>query len=206
MSYLFYYFYNLKNLKFFSMNTQNIINMDYMFEMCNELNIIPYNVKNNKSINKYPNKIDILVKVEEDDVYRENYFLDYYEGLDYQNYKKHYYNCLKELNDDNTELYFNNIKYKYHKVFTPKNEGEYNIKLKFYVNLTDCSYMFINCKNIIKINFISFNTSLIRKMNNMFLGCNNLKELDLSSLNTKKVTDMSGMFFYCDNLNNLNLS
>ena len=68
------------------MNTQNIINMDYMFEMCNELNIIPYNVKNNKSINKYPNEIDILVKVEEDDVYRENYFLDYYEGLDYQNY------------------------------------------------------------------------------------------------------------------------
>jgi len=206
MSYLFYCCYNLENLTFFSMNTKNVINMDYMFEMCNELKIRPYNVKNNKSINKYPNEIDILVKVEENDVNKEIYFIDNYEGLDFQNYKKHYHDCLKELNDDNTELYFNNTKYKYHKVFTPKNKGEYNIKLKFYVNLTDCSYMFTNCENVIKINFISFNTSLVRKMNNMFLGCFNLKELDLSSFNTRKVTDMSGMFSYCDNLNNLNLS
>ena len=64
---------------------------------------------------------------------------------------KHRYYGYKELNNINTELYINDIKKGYKKYFIPEKEGEYNIKLKFNINLTDCSYMFAGCEKIINI-------------------------------------------------------
>ena len=59
--------------------------------------------------------------------------------------------------------------------------------------------MFVGCKNIIDINFISFNTSWIKNMKYLFNGCQNLKTINnLSSFDTKNVTDMSNMFFGCN--------
>ena len=83
--------------------------------------------------------------INKNDINKEIYFLNEY-------------NNIKELNDKNAELYINNIKKEYKKYFIPEKEGKYNIKLKFNINLTNCSYMFSNCVNITKINFISFNT------------------------------------------------
>ena len=206
MSYMLYYCYNLKNLKLFCLNYKNIIDMDYMFEMCNELKEIPYINKNNKSVNKYTNEINIVIKIEEDDVNKEISFFGYYND------------GLKKLNNENTELFINNKKYKYQKNFIPKKAEVYDIKLKFNIVLSDCNYMFSNCENIIKINFInfnknlnyldlsSFNTQNVTNMNSMFYNCVNLNNLDLSFFNTKNVTDMRYMFYNCVNLNNLDLS
>lgn len=44
------------------------------------------------------------------------------------------------------------------------------------------------------INLSSFDTSNITDMSWMFLDCAKLKNLDLSSFDTSKVTDMSSMF------------
>ena len=149
--------------------------------------------KNNKSINKYENEINIVIGISEYDINTKIEFLCNNDSF-------------KELNNMNTELFFKNKKHKYQKNFFPKNEGVYNIKLKFNTILTDCSYMFSNCKNIVEINFINFNTLKIRNMYRMFYGCVNLEKLDLSSFNTKNVVNMSEMFSYCESLDNLDLS
>ena len=73
-------------------------------------------------------------------------------------------NHFKELNELNSEIYINDKLYKYSKYFKPEKEGEYKIKLKFYINLTNCDYMFAGCNNIINIDFISFNTKSITNM------------------------------------------
>ena len=202
ISYMFYCCYKLKNLKLFHLNTQNSINIDYIFDYSCIVNRKPFNIK---SYNKYSNEIDIIIKVYKNHINKKTYFLDNYES-EYYDEIKHFHDGLKELNDKNTELYINNIKYKYKKYFIPKEEGEYKIKLKFNINLTDCSYMFAKCNNIIHIDFICFNSKYIRTMNRMFYCCNLLNNLDLSSFDTKNVTDMSYMFYFCEYLNNLDIS
>jgi len=155
---------------------------------------IDKNKEKNKIENNKWNEINILMSINENDKNHKIYILN-----------KDINNATK-LNEINSELYINNIKKIYKQYFVPEKKGEYNIKLKFNINLTDCCSMFENCKNIIQINFIYFNTSYVKNMNHMFHGCINLNNLDLSSFNTKNVTDMSEMFSHCYILNNLDLS
>ena len=130
MSYMFYCCYNLKNLNLFDLNNQNNINMDYIFDKCHILNIDSFNIK---SINKYSNEIDIIIKVEKSDINNKIYFLDNFDSNNNYDETKHFHDGLKELNDKNTELYINNIKYKY-KNINIKNilflKKKKNIKLK----------------------------------------------------------------------------
>ena len=78
----------------------------------------------------------------------------------------------------NTELFINNQKYEYQKYFIPQKEGVYDILLKFNINLTDCSFMFYGCKNIIKIDLSLFNSNKVKDMKNMFYGCSNLIDIN----------------------------
>ena len=88
----------------------------------------------NKKINK-TNEIKLSVKINKDDINKDIYFLDNTDGT--YNEIKHYHDNLKELNESNTELYINDIKYKYKKYFKPDKEGIYIIKLKIntYINI-----------------------------------------------------------------------
>ena len=87
-------------------------------------------------------KINITINIDKNDVNKNIYFLDnYYYDENYD--KKYTHDHLKELNENNTELYINNNKMeKYEKYFIPKEKGEYKIELRFNIYLTDCSYMF----------------------------------------------------------------
>ena len=62
----------------------------------------------------------------------------------------------KELNKLNAKLFINNKEFEYNKYFIPKNIGKYIIKLKFNINLTDCSYMFADCKKYYQNKFYFF--------------------------------------------------
>ena len=77
--------------------------------------------KNNEIFNigtylKYPldelnkNEIKIKLEINKNDINKEIYFLDNTNGFNKGN--KHYHDNLKELNELNTELYINNVKYK----------------------------------------------------------------------------------------------
>ena len=142
------------------------------------------------------NEIKILVNINKNDINTKIYFLD----------KENKNKKFEELNDTNTQLYINNIKNKYKNYFEPETEGEYNIKLKFNIELTDSSYMFAFCNKITQIDFIYFNTKYITSMKYMFHKCKNLKYINLLIFDTQNVIDMSDMFSFCENLNNLDLS
>ena len=202
MSYMFYNCYNLKyiNLSFFEF--RNNVNINYFFNV-NGPKIINSNMKNyqmEKINNKYENEIDILVKVDKNEVNQKIYFLDNFLNL----------NMFKMNNDlrlFNPKIFINEKKYeKYQNYFIPEKEGEYNIKVKFDINLINCEYMFYGCKNIIKINFKRFNTNSVTNMSSMFSDCENIKILNLSHFETKNVTNMSYMFSACSNLENIDLS
>ena len=145
------------------------------------------------------NKINIKLKINEEDINKKIYFLDNYEE------NGHFHTHLKELNELNTEVYINNNKSKYEKYIIAKEKGIYDIKLKINTKLTDCSYMFFNCKNIIKIDFISFNTNDVVNMNYMFCKCN-INDINLLSFDIRNVISMRAMFAFCKFLNNINLS
>ena len=229
MSEMFSFCYQLNNIDLSSFNINNVKNMNFIFDYCyklkniksfyfnidnindfNDINIkskiVPFNTKYNKYIIKYLNEIQILIQIKKDDINKEIYFLDNYDEFDWYNETKHSHNGLEELNAKNTELYVNQNKLEFKKYFIPKIEGEYNIKLKFNIDLKDCSYMFAKCDKIKEINFIRLNTSLVRNMHKMFSDCSNLTNLDLSSFDTRNVNNMRDMFYHCEKLNKLDLS
>jgi len=154
-------------------------------------------------INEFINKeeINILIDIQKEEINRDIYFLDNFseEKLFFNN------NHLKELNEINTELCVNNKLCKFKKYFKPEKEGKYNIKLKFNNSLTDCSYMFAGCNNIINIDFTTFSTKNINNMEYMFCGCK-FKSINLFSFDTQNVINMNHMFYDCSNLNELDLS
>ena len=202
------------------MNYNNIIIND-INQINNENNIQKKFAYIDNMYNKINNnEIKLTVKIEKDDINEKIYFLDNTDGNIYVRLEVneesekglneikefHQHDFLKELNESNTELYINNKKYKFEKYFIPEKEGEYNILLKINIFMTDCSFMFYKCNNIINIDLSSFNSQNVTKMISMFEECSNLININLSSFNTQNVTEMIGMFNKCFELKNIDLS
>ena len=164
------------------------------------------NTKTSKSFNE-TNEINIIVKIEKSgDLNKKIYFLDNTNDSLDRSLDKAPHSYLSELNQNNTELFIDNKQYQYQKYFKPSKLKNYEIKLKFTKNLTDCSHMFFYCTHIIYIDFSNFKTDSIINMSNMFCYCTELTDLNLSSFNTENVKDMSNMFAYCSNLKSIDLS
>ena len=78
--------------------------------------------------------------------------------------------------------------------------------------LTNMNGIFCDCKSLIKIEFISIDTSKVKDMSYMFSGCNSLEYLDLTNFDTSNVEYMEGMFCGClqlkeiKGINNFNTS
>ena len=70
-----------------------------------------------------------------------------------------------------------------------KNINIKNILLKFNILMTDCSFMFYGCKNIINIDLSSFNTQNVTNMGCMFFDCSNLKEVKLNKNYGSEIQD-----------------
>ena len=128
----------------------------------------------------------------------------------YDKEKKDAFGFDNKLNDkeiiENCELYINNKKTDFCFQFKFPEEGNYNIKIILDQPLSNTSFLFYNCKNLISIDLSNFNTSYVEDMKWMFANCTNLTELDLSNFNTKNVINMGRMFFNCPLLNNLDIS
>ena len=104
--------------------------------------------------------------------------------------------CIIEINNEN---------YQFSYIHKFDKEGKYIIKYIFKNILTNCTYMFADCLNIINLDLSNFNTEKITNMSCMFLGCASLKNLNLSNINTINVTNISKMFSFCSSLANLDL-
>ena len=198
---------NLLNNKIIGIHKAGAINCKY-----NKGTYLKYPINdfinkiNNENKIDVNNEIEIEIKIDKSDINKKIYFIDNTDYIEYKSNIKHYHDNLKELNELNTELYINNNKYKYEKYFRPDKIGIYKIKLKFKINIKDCSFMFAGCENIININFKNFNTKNINNMRYMFTGCINIEKLDLSSFDTSNVKDMEGMFGEYNNLSYFDLA
>ena len=171
--------------------------------LSNEKENYSNNFDNNENISQKKNEIIIIIKIDENDINKDIYFLD---NIDDELTIKPEHDKLEEMNESNTDLYINNIKYKYQKYLNFEKEGEYHIKIKLKFLMKDCSFMFYNCKNIINIDLSNFDTSNIINMERMFCCCENLININLSNFETKNVTSMRSMFYNCKKIKDLNLS
>ena len=72
--------------------------------------------------------------------------------------------------------------------------------------VTNMEHMFNRCSGLTSLDVSSFNTENVTNMTCIFLGCSGLISLDVSHFNTKKVTDMSCMFYECGKLTSLDVS
>ena len=150
------------------------------------------------------NEILISIKIEDSDFNKNIYFLNNIEYKD--NKKSKTKNDLFELTNKNTELFINNIKYKFQKFFIPRKVGIYQIKLKLSFNINNCYKMFYNCNNIISIDLSFFDSSKVTNTSYMFSRCNNLLYINLSNFDASKIKNMSYMFSHCGKLVNIDLS
>ena len=72
--------------------------------------------------------------------------------------------------------------------------------------VTDMSFMFVQCGSLKELDLSGFDTSQVTDMNSMFDGCRSLVKLDVSSFDTSQVTDMCYMFARCGSLEKLDVS
>ena len=61
-------------------------------------------------------------------------------------------------------------------------------------DMTDASYMFYECENLIHLDLSRFDTSKVTNMSYMFWDCMRMESLDVSNFNTSNVVNMCGMF------------
>ena len=76
--------------------------------------------------------------------------------------------------------------------------GENTIDFLIEGKLTNMNFMFRGCFTLIKVELISFDTSLVESMKSMFQWCMLLKEIEgINNMKTSNVKDMSMMFQGC---------
>ena len=137
----------------------------------------------------------ITLNISEKEINKNIYFLN---GTDNQNMAKN--EEIINLKKEDCDLFINDDLYEFNSSFKPEKKGEYKIKLLFKKRLKNCSYMFNNCDNIIKLDLSLFNSSEIMNMHYMFGKCHFLNEINLTSFKTDKVINMSYLFNKCSNL------
>ena len=146
------------------------------------------------------NEISLSLKVYKKDITKKVHFLFNSDSIEEE------VDILKELNDSNTKLFINDKEFKYEKFFEPEKEGIYKVKLIFNFYMTNCNYMFYNCRNILDLDLSSFCTKEVTSMLGMFFGCSSLTFIDLTGFNTSKVKTMKRMFSCCNSLQKIDLS
>ena len=122
----------------------------------------PLNIINNEiRITEYAGKEEVKYGIS---------FLGY---KDYNNESKinQNHDDIESLNENNTELYINDKKYKFQKYFKPEEVGIYSIKIKFNKDIKDLSSMFAHFSNILNIDLSSFNPINAINMSSMLFCC-----------------------------------
>ena len=152
------------------------------------------------------NEILLTLQIDEPQIGKKVYFLDNTYKKDDDNIIIELHDNLKEMNELNTELFINDIKYKFNKYFIPEKTGEVIIKIKLHFLIENCSHMFDNCANIKTIDLSSLNSKNVTNMSYMFSDCIILNNIYLSSFNTSKVTNMSYLFHNCRCLKSIDLT
>ena len=190
--------YDNKNLNYHTIHNINVLNKnnDYMIQDLNKIN--GENNINNKFqlISDVYNKMNTKVYNEIEIVYETN------------NKKsiKVFDSIFVKNNKDKCKIIYKDKEYDLKEKFEINEENIKDnlltIKLKGIKNITDASYMFNTCYQLISLpNLKNWNIYKITSMDHMFASCESLKSLTgISDWDTSNVKDMSTMFYCCKNL------
>ena len=150
-------------------------------------------IVNSKKTKKPNNYIKAVYLIKKEDINKKINILNYNQNK-------------KEKISEFCEIYFNEKKINFTYEYNFKKEGEYSFTFLFNKKLTDSSYLFNKCSNLISIDLSNFNSEEITNMKSMFSECKLLKNIDLSNFKTDKVINMNSMFSDCSSLEYLDLS
>lgn len=84
-------------------------------------------------------------------------------------------------------------------------KGKHTVKYEFN-NLTDCSYFFYDCTNLVDIDLFALESEKVTNMDSMFKNCVRLEHIDLTAFNTSNVTNMKDMFCSCEIMKSLDVT
>ena len=164
-------------------------------------NIYAIKIKKNFQKDVHPinkiNKDEIIIR------YKINYLytLKIFDSEFVKNNKKHCKIIFNNIEQDLVDIL--QIKYNYNFMNNYELTNKYiEIKLKGMENITDMSYMFYKCSNLLSVSNISnLDTSKVKNMSCLFYDCESLLSLpEILNWNTSKVIDMSYMFYNCTSL------
>ena len=118
----------------------------------------------------------------------------------------YYIELIDKLNENNNNLRNLKIIEIKNGIYKPEISGILSSKIIFKKNLNSLNNLFINNKELIKVNFTNLNMSDVGSMKSTFSGCSNLDEISFEGINTNKLTKMENTFENCINLKKLDLS
>ncbi len=190
---------NIKFINFNIFNTSYITNMKNMFEGCINLKEIDLSLFNTSDVEDMYGMFSECLNLKEIN-------LSSFNTSNVKDMQAMFANCLnlKEINltsfnttnvENMNEMFLGCYKLK-----------EINLSSFNTINVKYMGAMFTDCKNLKEINLSSFNTTNVEDMNDMFNDCINLEEIDFSSFNTINVKDISSMFSSCLSLKKIDLS
>ena len=104
-------------------------------------------------------------------------------------------NDFQKLN--NFDIYINDEKIKYSKIYDFQGVGKNIIKYILYEDL-NMNNMFKDIQTLISINLTSFNNASITSLINSFENCSNLKSFNINGFNTNKIKSLKKIFYNAD--------
>ena len=223
MSYMFYYCDNISRLDLNSWDVSSVTTMKSMFNGCSSLTWLDLSNWNTNKVANISYMFYNCSKLENLDLSNWNTnkvtninFIFYncnklnqlylswwnFSNLSLSSYNPFYYSTIKRLDLSNATFSWS----MYDVFYNMTNLEEINLSGADMSNVTNMSYMFYNCSNLVDIKWLdTWDTSNVTNMQDMFYNESSLTSLDLSSWDTSNVTDMSYMFNGCSNLTELNL-
>ena len=147
------------------------------------------NETDNEMINKLIRKliqVDIEKRIKWEEYFDDEFFLfEIYVGfkVNYNYELVKIFNGNKDINKNNIKIYFENKEFK--EEFNNLKKGFYNAIIKIKPNINNYEEMFKDCRDIIEINFLNFDTKNVINMKRMFDNCSSLNKLEVTKFDTK---------------------
>lgn len=115
------------------------------------------------------------------------------------------YSIFIQNQNQNQRLLTENEKIKTNE-YIPKQNGQIEIKIKFYKYLSSMNKLFKDCSELIFADITHLKTSHLENMSSAFEGCTGLKNIDFTDIDSSKVNSMDNLFNGCTNLIEANFS
>ena len=189
----------LTNVDLNTMDTNNLVDMSFIFNLCislEELDLSNFDTINVNTMRASFQKCESL----------NNLDLSNFKTSNVENMSAMFNYCSGLININLSSFDTSNVVSFYRMFNYCGNIESLNLSNFKTNNATDIKYMFANCTNLKNVNISNFDTSKVEDMSSMFTSCKSLEHIDLSSFNTKNVVDMSYMFNNCVSLIDLDLS